>query len=163
LGTGNTLKKDPKEFEAPLKSLGSRIYKVRKAQNLSQNDFASKLSLSPRMLYKYEKGLVGPGYEFFFRIVNEFGINPDFLLFGKGPMYVSDYLDEDNVLQQWFGDYTPNEIERSLLEDFRISQLVRLNISAYYRGFKLKNRELIRQDIEESERLDETGIEKKEK
>jgi transcriptional regulator with XRE-family HTH domain len=154
------LKKDQKEVDTQLQELGQRIKQVRETLKLQQTEFAAKLSFSRRLIIYYEKGEAKPGYDFFQQCAEIYNINPAFLLIGKGAMFISDNDGED-LLEQWFGDYIPNEVEKTFLEYFRKSQLVRLNVNAYFRSFLINNRELIEKDIADLNQFGINGNKKK--
>lgn len=67
------------------KGIGERIRKVR--GSLSRDEFAKRLDSHRNTIMRYEKGEREPDAIFLLRICTEFNINPEWLLFGEGPMY----------------------------------------------------------------------------
>ena len=70
-----------------LTELGNRVKKIRRELNISQKDFAAKISISGSFLSEIESGKVKPGFDFFYNISKECNVNPWFLLFGEGDMF----------------------------------------------------------------------------
>ncbi len=70
-----------------LSELGNRVKKIRRELNISQKDFANKISISGSFLSEIESGKVKPGFDFFYNIAKECNVNPWFLLFGEGDMF----------------------------------------------------------------------------
>lgn len=60
-------------------SFGERIKELRMRYNLSQKDFASKLSLTPGNVGAWEKDLKKPSYEILIQIAKEFDVSLDWL------------------------------------------------------------------------------------
>lgn len=60
-------------------SFGERIKELRTRYNLSQKDFASRLSLTPGNVGAWEKDLKKPSYEILIQIAKEFDVSLDWL------------------------------------------------------------------------------------
>ena len=85
-----------------------RIKALRKDQDMTQTEFASKLSLSQNFIAQVESGKKNPSDRTILDISREFGVNEKWLLTGEGEMYkliedetaaiVSDLLEEENPL-----------------------------------------------------------------
>jgi len=67
------------------KEIGLRIKKVR--GNVNQTEFAKMLGVHRSTLSRYERGEFEPNVDFLERICSIFGIDINWLLFGKEPMY----------------------------------------------------------------------------
>lgn len=67
-------------------TVGSRIKKVRGA--MSQEDFADAVGVSKAAIGGYERDKQAPGSAVIVSICERFGIEPSWLLMGKGPMMV---------------------------------------------------------------------------
>ncbi len=69
-------------------NIGSRILQVRKANNLSQDDFGKKIGLSRSIIGCYEKNLRNVSDRAIRDICMNFNINEDWLRYGKGDKYL---------------------------------------------------------------------------
>ena len=67
-------------------SIADRILSVRGARK--QSDFARDLGVNPNTLRAYEKGRATPGQDFLERLAVKFSVNPEWLLLGRGDMYL---------------------------------------------------------------------------
>ena len=77
-----------KKDEAVL--LGERLRAVRKSLGLTREEMASKLSISDRSLYNYERGSRSPSAEVLLSMVKRFMVSPFWLLTGQGTMLLSE-------------------------------------------------------------------------
>lgn len=68
-------------------SIADRILSVRGTRK--QSDFARELDVNPNTLRAYERGRVKPGQDFLERLSVKFSVNPEWLLLGRGEMYLS--------------------------------------------------------------------------
>jgi transcriptional regulator with XRE-family HTH domain len=64
-----------------MRSLGRRIRQLR-GFDVSQDEFARKLSISQSQLSKYERGIVAPPADVLIRIKEQFRVSIDWLLTG---------------------------------------------------------------------------------
>lgn len=80
------------------KEIGLRIKNVRGGFN--QTEFAAMLGVHRSTLSRYERGEFEPSIEFLDHICSKFGVNINWLLFGKGPKYLSnkapDFVQQKN-------------------------------------------------------------------
>lgn len=143
------MKKDSKAFEARLLALGQRLIAVRNALGINRKNFASALSFTPRIIRLYEKGEAKPGFEFFSQMIECFGVNPLYLLTGKGGMFVGDEV-EKVVEIKWPDGFEPDADGREMLEYYLKSKVVRLNLHAYFSGLLVREGNTIRMDLEKS-------------
>ncbi len=67
----------------------NRIKKLRNHLGLTQQKFADKLGLKRQTIAAYEIGNIEPSESTLLLICKEFGINKDWLLYGKEPMEIS--------------------------------------------------------------------------
>lgn len=68
--------------------MNERIKKVRNSLNISQTDFAQKLSVSRSAICKMESGENYPSEQTIKLICNEFSVNEDWLRTGNGEMFI---------------------------------------------------------------------------
>ena len=66
---------------------GSRLKAIRKRLKMLQAEFCEKLNISVTNLSEIENNKTRPGYDFFYKIVKEFDVNLNYLVFGEGPMF----------------------------------------------------------------------------
>ncbi|NIM14945.1 MAG: helix-turn-helix domain-containing protein [Candidatus Aminicenantes bacterium] len=66
---------------------GSRLKAIRKRLKMLQADFCEKLNISVTNLSEIENNKTRPGYDFFYKIVKEFDVNLNYLVFGEGTMF----------------------------------------------------------------------------
>ena len=71
---------------------GERLKEARENLGFNQNEFAEKLQLAPQSLARYEKNKVKPTIEFIEKLTNMFIINSNWLINGKGSMFVKNDL-----------------------------------------------------------------------
>lgn len=80
-----------------------RLLKIRKEQNLTQDEFAGKLGLSKNYIWQIEKGERNPSDRTIKDVCRTFRVNYDWLVDGIGDMYQDDDGDAqaiiDSVLQ----------------------------------------------------------------
>lgn len=81
-----------------------RIKAIKNALGISENELARRLGISQSTLNGYTLGKRTPSYEFAETVLNAFSdISAEWLLRGKGPMYIcdlpsTDHTDTDEVL-----------------------------------------------------------------
>ena len=71
-----------------------RIKELRKALGLTQNDFGSRLGLSPNTVTNYETGRRVPSNQVFIGICREFNVREEWLRDGTGEMFLDFTEDE---------------------------------------------------------------------
>lgn len=88
-----------------LSEMGSRITKQRKIMQLTQEDLAGLMGVSPQMISNLEQGKKGIRTENFVKLCSVLKVSADYLLFGMPTnnafYYISDKL----------SDLTPEEIK----------------------------------------------------
>ncbi|ETR68921.1 MAG: XRE family transcriptional regulator [Candidatus Magnetoglobus multicellularis str. Araruama] len=65
-----------------------RIKQLRKSLNLTQSDLAKLLSIPSTAISKYETGQINPSYEILTKFGNIFNVNLNWLLVGKGEIFI---------------------------------------------------------------------------
>lgn len=73
--------------------MNDRIRAVRKAANLTQAEFASRIGIKPNTVTSYETGLRIPSDTVIMSICREFNVDENWLRTGEGEMFVQ--LSED--------------------------------------------------------------------
>lgn len=74
--------------------MNERIKRIRNSLNISQTDFAQKLSISRSAVCKMESGENYPSEQTIKLICNEFSVNEEWLRTGKGEMFIEKSKDE---------------------------------------------------------------------
>lgn len=82
-------------------SFGLRIKKLRKALEMTQNDFAIRIGLTQNTITKYETGLRSPSNQIVISICREFNVNEKWLRTGEGEMF--NPMSEDEELDLYIG------------------------------------------------------------
>jgi transcriptional regulator with XRE-family HTH domain len=137
------MKSDNRELKDS--GIAGRIPCLREALKLSQKDFAAKVSAAPSNLSEIESGKVKPGLKFLLKVIDTFEVNANWLLRGKGEMFLEDE-EKDTFRDFRFGEQT--EDIRDLLLLFKKSPLLKITVMAFAGKFMLEYEGLIQKDIE---------------
>lgn len=78
------------------KTIGKRLQAIRKYLNLKAEDVANELDLKIRTLGAYERNENYPSAEFLSKFIEKYGVNPDYLLDGRLPMFKDDLVPADD-------------------------------------------------------------------
>ena len=103
-----------------------RIKTVRKALNLTQQEFSDRLGIKRNTLANYETGRNVPVDAVFALICREFNVNEVWLRTGEGEMFVQ--LSRDDEIAQFFGAILNSADDKTFKKRF-ISMLSRLDES----------------------------------
>lgn len=80
------------------KTIGKRLQTIRKYLNLKAEDVANELNLKLRTLGAYERNENYPPAEFLSKFIEKYGVNADYLLDGRPPMFKADITPEENFM-----------------------------------------------------------------
>ena len=69
--------------------IGKRIKQIRKALNLTQEDFCKYLDTSKASLSEIENGKYKAGNELLEKLVKKYNVNLHFVIVGEGDMFIS--------------------------------------------------------------------------
>lgn len=127
---------------------GQRVKDVRDSLDISQKDFAEKLGTANSFISDIETEKTKPGYGILMKMAHTFNVSPNFILLGKGKMFLGEQDDLGELLD--LGDDTQAVID--LLKYFKKSPLVKLTVMAYSSRFLLRNEDIIKLDIERARR-----------
>lgn len=95
--------------------IGQRIKALRKKHGLKQSDFVAGLGITPSYLSKIEHGLERPGRELLLKMVKEFNISIDWLLYGEeNESSIRTKSEKETLLLTSFRDLSENEAETIL-------------------------------------------------
>ncbi len=84
-----------------------RIKMLRKALDMTQQEFADKIGLKRNSVASYEIGKNYPMDTVIKSICREFNVNEEWLRTGEGEMFIE--VDEDIALMQWIGSVLGNK------------------------------------------------------
>lgn len=79
--------------------MNNRFKQIRKALNMTQEDFGKALERTKRSIIFYEKGERNIDVAVIKSLKEKFNINIDWLIFGTGSMFLSDAKDDNKY--QW--------------------------------------------------------------
>lgn len=82
--------------------MNNRIKEVRKANNLTQDEYAEKLRISKNYVCLLETGKKAPGDRLISDICREFNVSEDWLRHGEGEMFVP--LTRDQEIADFMGE-----------------------------------------------------------
>ncbi len=107
-------------------SVGKRIKELKTILNLSSNDMAKKLKIPARTIGSYERDEVPPGPKFLSALIKKFQVNINWLLSGKGSMFISKKTElELNYIAKLQSKFNMTEKELSGLIDVLDSEASR--------------------------------------
>lgn len=69
--------------------IGERLQKARKTLKLSQEDISTQIGISYRAYSSYEREDRKPSIEFLEKLVVQYNLNLNWLIAGKGEMFIS--------------------------------------------------------------------------
>jgi transcriptional regulator with XRE-family HTH domain len=131
-----------------LKEISTRLQLIREKLRYLQKDFANELEISNASLSEMESGNVKLRFELIYNITRKFNVNINYLLHGKGPMFLPG------------GIFSMEEVEigedslaflQEFLQYFNKSSLIRSSVMNHFRTYLLNNREIIEKDILEKD------------
>lgn len=69
--------------ELSLEQVGKRLRRIRAEMEMTREQFAEQVNISPQFLAEIENGRKGMSAETLFKICNRFDLSADYMLFGK--------------------------------------------------------------------------------
>ena len=113
--------------------IGSKLKKLRRDRDLTQEEVAAHLGISYQAISKWERGDGYPDITMLPTLANYFGVSVDELI-GMDEIYLSDKLDEINLMWQenrLSGRHKENvELMRSALKTYPNNALLLIQLSA---------------------------------
>ena len=132
------MKKEPiKGFD----TIPPRIKAVREQLRLSQRETAKQIGISPSYFSEIEAGRKKPGSEFLLNLAHMFNINPNFILLGKGEMFLPE---EDENEGDMFDFDRELDSVGSLLWRMKRSAFFRKTIMGYAGKIILENEDTLK-------------------
>jgi len=120
---------NPKTFQG----IGGRLKKIRKKLDYSLPQMAGALGLSYEGYYKNESNNASPGAATLHRLLQNFDISMDWLLFEKGPML---FKDKPQPFETLLGNATQSPELVELLTAMEQNPQLKHEILAYFYKFK---------------------------
>jgi transcriptional regulator with XRE-family HTH domain len=131
----------------PANTFGSRVRAIRKSLKLKQEDFTPQLKISSQHLSDIELDKSKPCHDFFYNIVKNYQVNPFYLLFGEGEMFVGNNEKIDDIKKIKTG----NKDDDLFLYYFFNSPMVHSYLMFQFRKIYGESNEAIKKDIENRE------------
>ncbi|NIM18185.1 MAG: helix-turn-helix domain-containing protein [Candidatus Aminicenantes bacterium] len=137
---------------------GSRLKAIRKRLKMLQAEFCEKLNISVTNLSEIENNKTRPGYDFFYKIVKEFDVNLNYLVFGEGTMFRKIGKEEGKGKAAGFDisrlDYpVNNEAVEEFLFYFFNSRFVHYHFMSELVRVLSENKKIINGEIEEKKAI----------
>lgn len=88
-------------------NINERLKKLRKALNLTQQEFADRIGIKRNSFANYETGRNTPIDAIIVSICREFNVNEDWLRNGIGEMFIE--RDDEDILMEWAGKVLGSE------------------------------------------------------
>lgn len=139
------------------KALGQRIREIRLGFDMTQREFAEKMSMSNTYMCDLEAGRTGPGFYFFHQAGKIHGINPLYLLFGQEPKLLAQKTQQEKKengpptsekttpADRDFGENTA-QVEQMLYYLSR-SPVSRFAVLGFFSKYLIENKEVIEEDM----------------
>ena len=82
--------------------IGKRIKELRAELHLTASEIAEKLDIPVRTIGSYEREEAQPGSKFFNALIEKYNVNINWLLTGKGNMFISKIMEMDMTFIAYF-------------------------------------------------------------
>lgn len=132
------------------KKIGTRIKKIRKAMNFSQEKMSGHFGVVRPSYIKYERGQVFPGPGALYGLLTNFNISLNWLIGNKGSMYYKE--EAQPVDPTGLQTVIASEEVKELLQHMERIPLLRHEVLSFFYKFKLDYKNLV-----ESSMKDTTG------
>ncbi len=116
---------DGNHLKSLRKEIGSRIKEICKQSRLSQEAFARSLGVSKSALNRYISGKNEPKASAIKLLLDNFGVNPAWLITGRGPQYFKG-VEEEGILYSAGGreDAALEEVVKKLFQQPELVQIL---------------------------------------
>ncbi len=85
--------------------IGKRIRTIREKKDLTQREFAGLVGVSPNYVSEIESGKSQPSNPILYVIEDRLGINPEWLVEGKGEMWAAPKIPHGSDIGEAYGDF----------------------------------------------------------
>jgi transcriptional regulator with XRE-family HTH domain len=116
-------------------SFAIRLKDIRKSLKLTKEKFAQKMNISPTNLSDIENGKTRPCHDFFYRVLNDFKVNLNYLVSGEGHMFIETGNDKDAASEEEGNRFyidVDHEDVRLFLEYFSKSKIMKYRLLAAF-------------------------------
>jgi len=137
-----------KRYEGENPDFGKRIKKIREVLNISQKDFSAKLDIAQSFLSSIESQNYHPGFGFFVNMYEQFKVNPNYVMLGIGPMFLTGY--ENPANDSKFGNQ--GKALEELIPYLHKSEIVRIAVINFAWRFIDSNKYVIEMDMKSDDR-----------
>jgi transcriptional regulator with XRE-family HTH domain len=137
------------------KEIGQRMRQIRKALGYTQEQMVSYFEIGRANYSRIEKGEVHPGATILNTLRTRFNVSLDWLITNNGKMFLRDRDKKNDRVKIDFGQSTEEVLE--LLSYMGKVPMVKHAILSYFLEYKLKNRKIIREVMDEYETPAENG------
>ncbi len=100
--------------------LGTRIRQVRERLGLNQQEFAERLRTGQAVISRYERNERIPGADFLLRLHITFGVNMNWLLTGKGYMFMEEAARAEAEVPERISDLSPDVFRKEIGERLKV-------------------------------------------
>lgn len=87
---------------------GKRLKNIREKLKLNQTEFADKLNIKSQSVWKAEKNINKLSNDNLFNLVSQFNINLNYLISGKGEMFINETIQPSEELRAMFQEELTN-------------------------------------------------------
>lgn len=143
--------------ERQASGFGRRLKQIRSTLSISQKDFAEKLDVSAAFVSAIEAEKSLPAFGFLLKMIEQYSINPSWLLLGKGSIFQEDFVIGES------GRIDLSELDEDVLElltYFKKSPLVKHVVLGFSLSYIRKNANIIEKQDEKKLDPKETQKEK---
>lgn len=67
------------------KAIGARVRRIRRAQDITQEQLAARIDVAHSTVVRIEKGQTGPSLDTLFKLADALGVDPKWILGGDEP------------------------------------------------------------------------------
>jgi transcriptional regulator with XRE-family HTH domain len=138
------------------KEIGQRMRKIRKALGYTQEQMVSYFYIGRANYSRIEKGEVHPGALILNTLRLKFNVSLDWLITNNGKMFLRDKDKKEQGIRLDFGQ-SAEEISE-LLNYMEKVPMVKHAILSYFLEYKLKNRKIIQEALEEQSNLNNIKV-----
>ncbi len=145
--------------------VAERIKAIRKVLALKQTNFGKRLNITASSVSEMESGKYNPNFDFVVNIVRVYNVNPNYILFGEGEMFISTKKEEEKVRIEPLIPDSALLVNRDEFYNFlrclEGSPSLQLKMISDYRIMMVKEGSVVNEELEAYEKK-KKGVEKNE-
>lgn len=135
-----------KKYNFNLKEIGNRLKAVRKKLNVTIEKMHEITGFSKSLISEAENGIKKPSTIYLFELLNNFNVSADYILTGKGEMFLPEMEDEEQQPLIFADDYD------ELFFLVNNVDMVRYEMLSYFINYKTRNKSTINKLLEEKKK-----------